>query len=184
MIVDGSPAGDSMSADYDNERFVQQLTACQGLIYAYTRTLLPNVENARDVLQETNVVLWRKRDEFEPGTGFGAWACKVAYYQVLAFLRDAGRERVVFSPDLVDVLAREAKPRDVDARRSALSACLEDINESQRQLLNRRYSGEESVQALAKRAGKTPAALSMQLVRIRQSLANCIKRRLNKDSLT
>ncbi len=65
--------------------------ACQDRVYTYTRTLLPNAENARDVLQETNIVLWRKRNEFKPGTDFVAWACKVAYYQALSFLRDAGR---------------------------------------------------------------------------------------------
>ncbi len=35
-----------------------------------------------DVLQNTNVVLWTKRNEFKHGTNFLAWAFNIARYQV------------------------------------------------------------------------------------------------------
>lgn len=48
--------------------FVLLITSHQAAIYAYVLTLLPDRVAAQDVLQETNLVLCRKRDEFEPGT--------------------------------------------------------------------------------------------------------------------
>ena len=66
------------------DEFIVHLTACQNRLYAYVFSLLPDRERRRDVLQETNLVLWRKSDQFMAGTDFGAWACKVAYFEVLA----------------------------------------------------------------------------------------------------
>ena len=91
------------------EQFVQQLTACQTMLYAYILMLLPSHDDADDVLQETNLVLWRKADEFVDGTEFGAWACRVAHFQVRAWLRDAQRDRHVFDPELLGSLAGEAE---------------------------------------------------------------------------
>jgi DNA-directed RNA polymerase specialized sigma24 family protein len=51
-----------------------------------------DLHDARDVLLETNLVLWQKIGEFEPGSNFGAWARKIAYFQALAFLRDRKRK--------------------------------------------------------------------------------------------
>ena len=50
-----------MQCDDPKERFVTSLTDSQDLLYAYILSLFPDVDLARDVLQETNLVLWRKR---------------------------------------------------------------------------------------------------------------------------
>ena len=39
---------------------VQRITECQRRLYAYILTLLPGTQQADDVLQETNLVLWAK----------------------------------------------------------------------------------------------------------------------------
>ena len=110
-----------MSENYSTdriERYVQQLTDGQNRLYAYILMLLPNHDDAADVLQETNLVLWRKSGEFVEGTEFGAWACRIAYYQVFARLRDAKRDRLVFDPQLLDQLGAEAEPLERRGGRS------------------------------------------------------------------
>jgi len=42
--------------------------------------------SAWDVLQETNLVLWKEQADFQPGTRFEARAYTVARFQVLAYL--------------------------------------------------------------------------------------------------
>jgi RNA polymerase sigma-70 factor (ECF subfamily) len=73
--------------------FVLLITSHQAAIYAYVLTLLPDRVAAQDILQETNLVLCRKRDEFEPGTNFKAWAFSIAYWQTMAHLKRAGTRR-------------------------------------------------------------------------------------------
>ena len=60
------------------ETFIGHVMEHQRELYAFILSMLPNLTEADDVLQETNMVLWRKREEFEPGTNFGAWARTVA----------------------------------------------------------------------------------------------------------
>ena len=71
-----------------DKEFVYLLTDWQNRLFGYLVTLLGNVHDAHDVLQETNLLLWHKMDDFEPDSEFGAWARECAYFQALAFLRD------------------------------------------------------------------------------------------------
>ena len=74
-----APPNDNASAE-----FVSLLTGHQRKLYSFILSLLRNPSDADDVLQETNLVLWQKCNEFEPGTNFGAWAFRVAQFQVMA----------------------------------------------------------------------------------------------------
>ena len=58
------------------EQFVRNLTDCQPRLYAFILSLLPNRDDASDVLQDTNLVIWRRSAEFTDGTNFVAWAYK------------------------------------------------------------------------------------------------------------
>lgn len=63
--------------------FVRLLTQYQPDIFVYIRSLLANPHEAADVLQDANVVLWEKREQFKPGTSFRGWAFQIAKFKVL-----------------------------------------------------------------------------------------------------
>ena len=168
--------------DPDKE-FAYQLTDWQNRLFGYLVTLMGNLHDARDVLQETNLVLWRKLDDFEPGSDFGAWARKCAYYQALAFLRDRKRDRHLFDDDLLALFADEEShysAPDDDERRLALRDCLAQLPDRQRQLLSLRYQEEIPVRQLATDFGKKESAMKMALMRIREALHTCIESRLKE----
>ena len=77
--------------------FLKLYTGCQSRLYAFILTLVGNPDQASEVLQETNLVLWQKAEQFEIGTNFMAWALKVARFQVMAFRKKQSRDRLVFS---------------------------------------------------------------------------------------
>src|ERR1700734_3301256 len=93
------------------ERFVEHLTSSQPGLYAYITSLMGDRESAKDVLQETNLVLWRKAAEFDDRLSFAAWSSRIAHFQVLAWSRDRGRHRRRFREDLIEVLAAETAER-------------------------------------------------------------------------
>lgn len=68
-----------MEHTHARDDFIRHLTGFQGKLYAYTLALLADPDAAADVVQETNVVLWHKADQFTPGTNFASWALHVAY---------------------------------------------------------------------------------------------------------
>lgn len=171
-----------MKSNADVERFVQLLTAHQQTLYAYIRSLLPEADQASDVLQETNLVLWQRAGEFAPDSNFGGWARKVAYYQVLARYRDQRRERLTFDTELVAVLAAEQEQQLArhEERQRALQRCLSKLPEPSRELIRRRYAPGGSVQALARELGRSVGAISQSLYRIRQSLVDCLQASLDQ----
>ena len=166
----------------DSEEFVRLLTEAQGPVYGYVMTLIPDSSRARALLQETNITLWKKADTFEEGTNFNAWACKVAYFHVLAFRRKMAREKLVFDDDILDYLAERGDERIQEegeqARTRALQRCLQKLPEHHRKLVEARYQPKASVQDIAADQGRTVGSVSQTLYRIRHNLMNCIEKTL------
>lgn len=167
----------------ETENFVQLLTAHQSMLYAYIRSLMPNSDGVQDVLQETNIVLWRRSEEFEAGSNFVAWACKVAYYQVLAFYRDNKRDSMVFNIELVSLLAKQNEEKLSGALelQQILSRCLSKLTEQSRRLIQQRYATGGSVQTIAAEQGRSVGAISQTLYRIRQLLQECVQKTLASE---
>ncbi|MDF1812797.1 MAG: sigma-70 family RNA polymerase sigma factor, partial [Verrucomicrobiales bacterium] len=131
----------------DSAEFVQLITAAQSAVLGYIVSLGFDHARAKDVLQETNLTLWKKADSYEEGTHFNSWACKIAYYHVLNHRRKAYREQLVFDDDLFDYLAerQEHRARESDSRESALRKCLEKLPQKHSELVEQRYRPGASV---------------------------------------
>src|SRR5437764_8983979 len=65
------------------ELLVRLLSRHQEELFRYIFTLLPNEDDAREVLQETSVALFRKFADYDPDKPFLAWAHGFAYLEVL-----------------------------------------------------------------------------------------------------
>jgi RNA polymerase sigma-70 factor (ECF subfamily) len=163
---------------HESEAFVRLMTEHQGRLFAYILSLLGDPDRANDVLQETNVVLWRDAREFRPGSNFKAWAFRVAHFQVMAFRQRQIRDRLVFEDDLIEALAFGAREADemFESRQERLAGCLEKLAPAQREMVRRRYAEGLSVSAIAQDRGMTPNAAMQALFRIRQALIHCVSR--------
>jgi RNA polymerase sigma-70 factor (ECF subfamily) len=152
-------------------------------LYSYILSLVPNVEIASDILQETNLVLWRKADEFVPGLNFFTWACRVAHFQVLADRRDRRRDRHLFDDDLLKEVAESAEPHvaQFQQQQAALERCLGKLAAKDRELIDARYAPGGSVQIIAAQLHKTANAVSRSLYRIRLLLQQCMDRSMHRE---
>lgn len=177
---------DSASHQEASDEFIIRLVACQNRLYAYVYSLMPDAEKARDIVQEANLIIWRKAAEFEPGTNFEAWACKIAYFEVLAARRKKRHERLFFSEELIQQLSQHAEARlsEFSETEVALEECLKRIDSRSRGHLLARYSLGGSVKSVAEKAGITPGAAAVLLYRIRKSLSECIQGKLAKEHKT
>jgi len=169
-----------MSHDPRAEDFVVRLTGCQSALFAYIFSLLPDPEAARDVLQETVLVLWRKADEASQAESFYAWAREVARLKVLSYLRDQKRDRHLFDAAYVESLAdRSMAPSGNESDLAAyLDECLQMRTQQERDLLRERYALGGSVNEMAKQRGLSPNKLSVTLCRLRHKLWDCVQRKL------
>jgi RNA polymerase sigma-70 factor, ECF subfamily len=162
-----------------------EVTRAQRSLYGFIATLIWRPADVEDVLQETNLVLWRKAAEFDASREFMPWALRIAQLQAMAHLKKQ-RRRPLYQTDLLDRIADEAVTEAAvsNGRRQALARCLQKLMEKHRQLVANRYEPGASVNALAAATGKQPKAVSETLRRIRRTLLDCIERTLAAEAAT
>ena len=166
----GSVSSESVDA------FVRLLGQNQRRIFLYVMSLVPNWNDAEEIIQETNLVLWREFARFELGTNFTAWACKVALHRVLAWRKRVKRNRLEFSPAFLETVAEEADAAadDLEERSQCLARCIERLPAERRQMLRLRYSDGLAIEAIARELERTEEAVYRALSRIRRSLHDCV----------
>ena len=175
-----------MPVDQNHVAFLGALMGCQRSLYAYIFKLLPRTDEAKDILQKTNLLLLEKAEEFIQVRDFGAWAARHAYFQVLAHRKACQRDRLLFDDTLVAQLAEETRGdlSENDTALRALSECLDRLPASDRRLVEERYRDDKKVHMLAGVLKRTAASVANSLYRIRQALAECIRRRLQAEGGT
>ncbi|MFH1922271.1 MAG: sigma-70 family RNA polymerase sigma factor [Planctomycetota bacterium] len=164
----------------DVERFTRLLARCQRPVFLYAVGLLHNAADAEDVLQETNVVLWQKFRQYQPGTDFVSWACRIAYYEVLKLCEKKAREDRLFSDGFLEVLAAESQRcvSELDDRRDALHDCLGKLSPNDNRLVELRYQPEATTRSVAEALGRSVQGTRRALHRIRTGLLGCVRRTL------
>ncbi len=165
-----------------SEEFASDLTRHQRDLYAFILSLFPDPNASEDILQDTNVVIWRNYEKYTPGTNFFAWACQIAKNQVLTYVRSRQRDRRVFSETLVEQVAARSEPDacPLDDVSIAMNECLDQCDQAQRQLLTERYLPGASVKEMAQARGISANKLSTMLCRLRRVLLTCIRRKIAK----
>ena len=165
-----------------SDLIVSLITRHQGALRGYIQALMPEADRqVDDVLQETNLVLWHKAEQYDPSRPFMPWACGVAFFQVKAARRDEARDRHVFDSELLDQIAAEdfADAEETSRLDRALQECLASLPLEKRELILRRYEPGSSVAVIAAERNQTPNAVSLELHRIRQLLETCVGKKLN-----
>ena len=168
-----------------SEEFILDLTQVQQLLFGFLFKRLADREQAREVLQRTNLVLCRKSSAFEPGTNFKAWAMSVANYEVLSYRKNQARERLVFTDEVYAIIGTEDDGRSSAQldRLAHLSHCLQGMSSKNRELLDWRYQGERTMEKIAEDIGSTIGAVKVKLHRLRRQLLGCIQNRMKKEAL-
>ena len=165
--------------------FVSQMNALQSALLTYVNTLLPGEPEVADIVQNTNIILWKKRADFEPGTNFRAWAFSVAYWEVRTWLTNRRRKSwLVFDQDLVAAITerfmaneRSDSPRAPDSF-EALRHCLAKLPDPDRLVLLNHYQHGKSLEECSRVFGRTKDSLRMSVFRLRAGLRRCIKSKL------
>jgi RNA polymerase sigma-70 factor, ECF subfamily len=178
---------DPESTPAEEERFVAELTANQAALHAFLVSLMPGLEEADEVLQRTNLTLWRKRASFEPGTNFRAWAFACARWTLQAYLKETRRKSWLL---VDDELARsvgermtEILPDRAEASLSALRACLETLRPIDRNLVLSHYEQGRTLAECATQDPRGAGSLKVTLFRLRLVLRRCITARLAREAV-
>ncbi|MEM1294421.1 MAG: sigma-70 family RNA polymerase sigma factor [Verrucomicrobiota bacterium] len=162
------------------EAFTQLMMANRGRLFGFIFTLVHDRNATEEILQEASIVLWRKFDQFESGSDFGAWAMKVSRFAVFEWRRRQARLPLQMDDELLESLAAEAMEASCDSevQIEALEGCVDKLSQKDRELLAERYQEETSVSNIADVSGRSRMAVYKVLSRIHRDLLNCVEKQL------
>ncbi len=162
------------------ERFAVLWVGAQPTLSAFIRSLVPDFQQAEEVLQRVAVTLVRKFDQYDSDRPFAAWAIGVAKYEVLYFRRERATDRHLFNDEIVESIALgyQRFADDADPFREALQHCLAAIKGRGKRAIHLRYAKGLSSPEVAREMRLSAGAVRMLLCRVRQSLRQCIEQRL------
>lgn len=171
--------------DRDSEAFQGLMTDWQTAIYRHIQWMGMERETARDLLQETNLTILEKAEDFDPDSDFRAWVFRIATLNVLQWRRKMARDQLVFSDKLANYLAqREADRADLaEQRLECLRECLDGLSQRQRDRLEQRYAEGGTTRGLAELERRTPEVMSQILYRVRKALLDCIRQKLAGETV-
>jgi RNA polymerase sigma-70 factor (ECF subfamily) len=166
--------------------FLQLIVEHKSRIFGYILTLVPNRASAEDLLQEVILVMWEKFGQFEPGTNFWAWSCKIAYYKVMGYRTAHSNSPVLFSEEVFSSLAEQCehtacKPdKDNDNEKmEALETCLKRLSKRDSQIIQYRYLDKQPITTMAKNFGWSCSMMYKLMAKIHYVLKECIEKKIN-----
>ncbi len=167
------------------ESLVLLLTQHQEPLFRYIFSLVPCEADARDILQETSLALYRKFDQYDATRPFLPWAYRFAYLQVQKHREKSARAPLLFSEDVMDLLASERahiEPQ-LDERLRLLDACLQKLTAQDQELVTSRYAMRQSAEEMMSRFTLSRRTLFRNLELLRQRLHECVTRQLQAEGL-
>lgn len=177
---------DDRSLESCYREYVRLLAEHERQLAGYIHALVPQWQDAEDVLQETKLRLWEQFHSFEPGTNFAAWSFTIAGFMVRTHRKRHLRERVCFSDDVVEKLSGCVAVDPVaepDVRLPALIECVKSLGDASRRLLRLCCMGQRKIKDIAGEIGQTPSATRVALFRIRRSLSECVEKRMREGNV-
>ena len=166
------------------EEFVHLFNANYQRIYGYIFSLLLDVHETDDIFQEASLVLWQKFEQFEQGTNFAAWACRVAQYKVLDMRKSKSRSKLLFGDDYLDAIATTVEQIEDDdqLRKDALAGCIDKQPPDDRSLVIKAYGEGVAVKDIASETNRSATSVHNSIRRIRRSLLACIESVMARES--
>ena len=154
-------------------------------MFRYIFSLVPREADARDILQETSLALYRKFAEYDTTRPFLPWAYRFAYLQVQKHREKSARSPLLFSEDVMDLLASERthiEPR-LDERLRLLDACLQKLSAQDQELVTSRYALRQSAEEMMSRFSLSRRTLFRNLELLRERLHECVTHQLQSEGL-
>ena len=164
--------------------FTKLLLENERAIFGFIHSLTHDISATEELRQELAERLWTKFDHFDGKRPFVAWAIGFARLMVMEWRRAQAKLPIPMTDEVVNKLADAAAERaeNRDEIYAVLRECAAGLTELQRKALHQRYYEESPVKKIASAWGKTQMAVYKVLNRVHESLASCMRAKLDSAS--
>ena len=165
-----------------HERFTRLLLESEPVMLRSILVVVPHRADAREIMQETAVALWRQFGTYDTERPFLNWAMGFARIETRRFLAREKR-RAQLSEKAVEALEQEmvgSRGFD-DAIEAHLATCMGKLPDKARRLIRGYYHENRSPEFLSEREGRTVEAIYKAIQRARRDLQACIEGQMRKE---
>ncbi len=152
----------------------------QAWLRGWLRGKLRDWTAADDLAQDTFVTAFQKIKQLRDGERFEAWIRSIAHNHFRNYIRKHREEYIGGSEELQSLIINHESEfnQRPDLSLEALRDCLNNVQQPAKKLLEDCYIHDKSVKEIAKLNGQGYSAMTMQLHRLRKSLAICVTTKL------
>lgn len=166
----------------DLDAFGELVRVHEGSVRAFLRSRIRDWASADDLAQDVFVTAFQRIRTFRGESDLGSWLRGIAMNHLRNFIRKRREECIGGSEELqafIDggTVAWCPGSQEPDTL-EVLRECLDRIDGPSRRLLQERYGEGRTVKELAEMHDRGYSALTMQLHRLREVLADCVKLKL------
>lgn len=168
----------------------EELVKChQSGIRAFFRMRVFDWAAADDLAQDALITAFKRMGTFRGEARFGTWLRAIAANHLRNWLRQrrdepvgGGEELQALFSEQIDLRHHAEHPTGRDSEEAvmlaALEGCLGKLGGPARRLLDERYTAGKSARDISASSSRGYSGVVMQLIRIRKTLADCIRRQL------
>ena len=162
------------------QALTRQWTRVLPVLTAFVMSSVRDRQHAEDIVQEVGAVVSAGFADIPEGVSFNTWALSIARNHIHKRYRTDRRDKHIFKSEALEGLAQayDRLSDSSDEMRSALEHCVDLLPERSRRIIELRYRQNKRVDGIAAMLGSTANAVSGVLFRVRQSLRQCIEKRV------
>lgn len=168
----------------DAEAFGHLVERHQRQLYYFVVGKVADDAEAKDIVQKTFVVAFQTLTRLRAGEVFFAWLkgialnhCRNEWRRRQSQARLAGR-LIEEQHAALEVTAFDSRGAEDERRPAALARCLEKLSAEERTAVDLRFVQELPLAAIGEHIGRNAEGARLFLFRIRQRLADCVRKRL------
>jgi len=169
----------SSDSDTGNGRVMKELVDAQFTLFSYICALTAHSQDARDILQETNLRICKKAEQYDPSRPFIKWAKTLAFYEVMTYRKKRQRNLLVFEDDVLETVAeqieQESEALETEQNFRLLEGCIKKLPATLREVVEARYEDGSSLCTVAHRFKRSTNAVKLLLLRARRALFDCVQ---------
>ena len=161
----------------------------QHVIASFIGSLVPESNDAEDILQEVALRTIRNFEQYDAACPFTTWAIGIAKNVILEYHRQRGRRHILLGDNALEFVTSiyMQKADSLHDRKSeiqwALSRCIHKLKARWQQVLESHYQKNQTAATIAETMELTESNVLVILHRSRHALRDCINIRIGQDVL-
>lgn len=161
----------------------------QPIISAFIHSLVPNFQDADDILQNVAVITVEKFEQFDSSRSFSAWANGIAKNLILKYYSQQSKKRAILDVESIHKIYQvyDQEYRQIHDQKEkvekALQKCLMQLQSKWKKIVEMHYLYEHSPARIAQQLSMTRNNVFVSLHRIRLSLKKCVQRTLQAQEI-